>query len=51
MLNIDDTSLLDNDSIVQVVYLILKLDTPRMPYMSTPLFDTELIGLKVSYPK
>ena len=45
---IDDTSLLDNDSIVPVVYLVLRLETPRMSCMSTPLFDTGLIGLKIS---
>ena len=45
---VDDTLLLDNDSIVLVVYLVLRLETPRMSYISTLLFDTILIGLEVS---
>ena len=45
---VDDTSLSDNDSVILVVYLILRLETPRMSYMSTPFFDIRLIGLKVS---
>ena len=36
-----------NDSVVLVVYLVLRLETPRMSYMSAPLFDTRLIGLAV----
>ena len=45
---VDDTLLLDSDSVVPVVYLVLRLETPRMPCMSAPLFDTRLIGLAVS---
>ena len=44
---IDDALLSDNDSIIPVVYLVLRLETPKMSYMSTPLFDTRLIGLEV----
>ena len=44
---VDDTSLLDNDSIILVIYLVLRLEIPKMSYMSTPLFDTELIDLEV----
>ena len=44
---VDDTSLSDNDSIVPVVSLVFRLETPKMSYMSTPLFNTELIGLEV----
>ena len=44
---VDDALLSDSDSVVLVVYLVLRLNTPRMSYMSTPLFDTGLIGLKV----
>ena len=46
---VNDTSLSNSDFIVLVVYLVLRLKTPRMSYMSTPFFDTRLIGLKVSY--
>ena len=44
---IDDTLLLDNGSIVPVVYMILRLEISRMSCMSTPLFDTKIIGLEV----
>ena len=44
---VNDTSLSDNDSVVLVVYLILRLETPRMSCMSTPLFYIGLIGLEV----
>ena len=44
---VDDALLLDSDSVVLVVYLVLRLETLRMSCMSTPLFDTELIGLEV----
>ena len=44
---VDDTLLLDNDSIVPMVYLVLRLEIPKMSCMSTPLFDTRLIGLEV----
>ena len=46
---VDDALLSDNDSIVLVVYLVLRLETPRMSCMSAPLFDTRLIGLAVPY--
>ena len=46
---IDNISLLDIDFIISVVYLVLKLKTQRISFMSTLLFDTRLIGLKVSY--
>ena len=42
-----DTLLSDNDSVVLVVYMILRLKTPRMSYISAPLFDTRLIDLDV----
>ena len=44
---VDDALLSDNDSVVLVVYLVLRLETPRMSCMSAPLFDTRLIGLVV----
>ena len=44
---VDDALLSDSDSIVLVVYLVLRLETPRMSCMSAPLFDTRLIGLAV----
>ena len=44
---VDDALLSDNDSVVLVVYLVLRLETPRMSYMSAPLFDTRLIGLAI----
>ena len=44
---VDDALLLDSDSVVLVVYLVLRLETPRMSCMSAPLFDTRLIGLAV----
>ena len=44
---VDNTSLSDNDSIILVVYLVLRLEIPNMSYMSTPLFDIKLIGLEV----
>ena len=44
---VDDALLSNNDSIVPVVYLVLRLETPRMSCMSTPLLDTKLIGLEV----
>ena len=45
---VDDTSLSDNDFVVSIVCLVLRLETLRMLYMGTLLFDTKLIGLKVS---
>ena len=44
---VDDPLLSDNDSVVLVVYLFLRLETPRMSCMSAPLFDIKLIGLAV----
>ena len=44
---VDDNSLLDNDFVIPMVYLVLRLETPRMSCMSAPLFDTRLIGLAV----
>ena len=44
---VDDALLSNNDSVVLVAYLVLRLETPRMSCMSAPLFDTRLIGLAV----
>ena len=44
---VDDALLSDSDSVVLVVYLVLRLETPRKSYMSAPLFDTRLIGLAI----
>ena len=44
---VDNALLLDSDSVVLVVYLVLRLETSRMSCMSAPLFDTRLIGLDV----
>ena len=44
---VDDALLSDSDSVVLVVYLVLRLETPRMSCMSAPLFDTRLIGFDV----
>ena len=44
---VDDALLSDSDSVVLVVYLVLRLETPRISCMSAPLFDTRLIGLDV----
>ena len=44
---VDDALLSYSDSVVLVVYLVLRLETPRMSCMSAPLFDTILIGLDV----
>ena len=45
---VNDTSLLDNDFIVPIVYLVLRFKTSMIPYLSTPFFDIRFIGLKVS---
>ena len=37
----------NSNFVVLVVYLVLRLETPRMSCMSAPLFDTRLIGLVV----
>ena len=44
---VDDALLSKSDSIFLMMYLILRLETPRMSCMSAPLFDTRLIGLTV----
>ena len=44
---VDEALLSNSDSVVLVVYLVLRLETPKMSYMSAPLFDTRLIGLDV----
>ena len=44
---VDDVLLSNNDSVVPIEYLILRLEIPKMSCMSTLLFDTRLIGLKV----
>ena len=44
---VNDALLLDIDSVVLVVYLVLRLEIPRMFCMSAPLFDTRLIGLTI----
>ena len=44
---VDDALLLDSDSIVPIVYLVLRLEKPRLSYMSAPLFIIQLIGLDV----
>ena len=44
---VDDALLLDSDCVFLVVYLVLRLETPRMSCMSAPLFDIRLIGLVV----
>ena len=45
---VDDALFSYNDFIVLVMYLVLRLETLRMSCMSTPLFDTRLIGIEVS---
>ena len=44
---VDNALLSNSDSVVLVVYMVLRLETPRMSCMSAPLFDTRLIGLVV----
>lgn len=44
---VDDALLSDSDFVVLVVYLVLRLEIPRMSCVSAPLFDTRLIGLAV----
>ena len=39
---VNDTLLSNSDSIILVVYLVLRLET-----LSTPLFDNKLIGLEI----
>ena len=45
---VDDALLSDNDSVIPMVYLVLRLKILRMSYINTPLFVTGLIGLEVS---
>ena len=44
---VEEALLSESDSVVLLVYLVLRLETPRMSCMSAPLFDTRLIGLAV----
>ena len=44
---VDDISLSNSDFVIPVVYLVLRLETPRIFCMSTQLFDTRLIGFEV----
>ena len=44
---VDDALLSNSDSVVLVVYLVLRLEILRMSCMSALLFDTRLIGLAV----
>ena len=44
---VDDALLSYSDFVVLVVYLVLRLETPRMSCMSALLFDTRLIGLAI----
>ena len=44
---VNDALLLDSNFVVLVVYLVLRLETPRISCMSAPFFDTKLIGLDV----
>ena len=40
---VDDTLLSNSDYVIQIVYLVLRLEKPKMSYMSTSLFDTKLV--------
>ena len=44
----NDTSSSNNNFIVLVVCLILRLERPRISYLSTLFFDTGLINLEIS---
>ena len=44
---VNDALLLYIDSVVLVVYLVFRLETLKISYMSNPLFDIGLIGLEV----
>ena len=44
---VGDALLSDNNFVILVVYLVLRLETPRISCISTPLFDIRLIGLEV----
>ena len=47
---INDTSSSDNNFVVSIVYLVLRLKTLRMPCLSTTFFNTGVIGLEVPDP-
>ena len=44
---VDDALLSKNDSVVLVVYLVLRLEIPRMSCISIPPYDTRFIGIEV----
>ena len=44
---VDNALLSNNDSAVLIMYIVFRLETLRMYYMSTSLFNIGLIGLKV----
>ena len=44
---VDDILLSYSNFVVLMVYMVLRLETPRMFFMSAPLFDTGLIGLDI----
>ena len=44
---VDDILLSDSDFVVPMMYMVFRLETLNMSYMSTPLFDTRLVGLAV----
>ena len=46
---VDDISLSNNDFMVLIMYLVIRLETPRMFYFSTSFFNTGLIYPKVSH--
>lgn len=45
---VNDTLSPDNDFVVSIVFLVLRLQTLRIPCSNTPFFDTALICLEVS---
>lgn len=45
---VDDISLSNSDSVIPMMYMVLRLEISRISYISTPLFDARLIGLEVS---
>ena len=44
---VNDTSSSDNNFIVSVMYLVLRLETPRILCLSTSFFNTGFISLEV----
>ena len=44
---VDDVLLSNNDFVVPIEYLVLRLETLRISCMSIPLLDIKLIGLEV----